>query len=207
MKELDYLVLDLEQWNNRGNCWFCDSSDNKAVCQIRVRSKATDRIIQNSKACESCKEKYKELPKCDKCGRLRTRLDYICACIRRKEDNQEKELPILPHERRPGAFYERQINNLREELTTAEVEKDTHLEALGVSEDWHKRQKQELLDKIKELEAEVERLKKLTPQEPINEVESYKEEVTRLKIQLEKSNSQQSAQIEVKKWPWSKIRK
>jgi len=54
------------------------------------------------------------------------------------------------------------------------------------------------LYRIKELETEVERFKKLTPQELINEVESYKEEVTRLKIQLEKSNSQQSAH-EVKK--------
>ena len=65
------------------------------------------------------------------------------------------------------------------------------------SEEWSKRQKQELLHRIKELETEVERLKKLTPQELINEVESYKE-VTRLKTQLEKLNSQQSAQIEVK---------
>ena len=58
---------------------------------------------------------------------------------------------------------------------------------------------QELLDRIKELETEVERLKKLTPQELINEIESYKEEVAQLKIQLEKLNSQQSAQIEVKR--------
>jgi hypothetical protein len=56
-----------------------------------------------------------------------------------------------------------------------------------------------LLHRIKELETEVKRLKKLPPQELINEVESYKEEVIRLKTQLEKLNSQQSAQIEVKK--------
>jgi ribosomal protein L29 len=58
-----------------------------------------------------------------------------------------------------------------------------------------------LLHRIKELEMEVERLKKLTPQELINEVRSYKGEVTQLKTQLEKLNSQQSAQIEVRKWP------
>jgi ribosomal protein L29 len=46
---------------------------------------------------------------------------------------------------------------------------------------------------------EVERLKKLTPQELINEVESYKKEVAQLKTQLEKLNSQQIAQIEVRK--------
>ena len=56
-----------------------------------------------------------------------------------------------------------------------------------------------MLDKIKQQEAEIERLKKLTPQELVNEIESYKEEVAQLKIQLEESNSQQSAQIEVKK--------
>ena len=41
----------------------------------------------------------------------------------------------------------------------------------------------------------------------VNEIESYKKEVARLKSQLEKLNSQQKAQIEVKKWPWLKIRK
>ena len=53
--------------------------------------------------------------------------------------------------------------------------------------------------KIKQLEVENKRLKELISQELINEVEPYKEEVTRLKIQLEKLNSQQSAQIEVRK--------
>jgi len=96
----------------------------------------------------------------------------------------------LPHERRPGAFYERQINGLQEKLNTAEVEIDTHLEALEISKDWHKRQRQELLDRIKELEVEVERLKKQTPQELVKEIEE-------LRTQLEKQN-QQTAQIEVK---------
>jgi len=40
----------------------------------------------------------------------------------------------LPDDRRPGAFYERQINGLREELNTAGVEIDTHLEALEIAE-------------------------------------------------------------------------
>jgi predicted nucleic acid-binding Zn-ribbon protein len=76
---------------------------------------------------------------------------------------EEKELPLLPNGGRPYAFYERQINGLREELNTVETEIDTHLEALEVAEDWHKRQKQELLDRIKQLEAEVEKLKKQLP--------------------------------------------
>jgi len=204
MRELLFTVLELEEWcSSNSTCEFCLGLK-KAVCQIRTRSKLTNKMIESDKACEECKEKFEndELPKCS-CGRLKTR--YTCDC---KEEEQEKELPRLPsHRESMATFYERQINNLREELTTAEVENDTHLEALEVSKDWHKKQKQELLDRIKELEAEVERLKKLTPRELINEVESYKEEVARLKSQLEKLNSQQRTQVEVKKWPWLKIRK
>jgi hypothetical protein len=61
--------------------------------------------------------------------------EYICRCIKRKENTDEKELPVLPHEEREATFYERQINGLREELNTAEVEIETHLEALDISED------------------------------------------------------------------------
>ena len=211
MRELIFVVLELEEWcSNNATCDYCSglrNKNNKAVCQIRTRSKLTDKIVQNDMVCESCKEKFEndELPKCE-CGRLKTR--YTCDC---KEESQEKELPVLPHERRPNAFYERQINTLREELTTAEwtinEEREVHEDFMEKSEEWSKRRKQELSHRIKELEAEVERLKKQTPQELINEVESYKEEVAQLKIQLEKLNSQQSAQIEVKRWPWLKVRK
>lgn len=206
MKELTYTILDLEEWCSRNTtCDFCSgltNRNNKAVCQIRTRSKLTDKIVQNDMACEFCKERFEndELPKCN-CGKLKTR--YTCDC---KEETQEKELPVLPHERRQGAFYERQINGLREELATAEVEIDTHLEALEIAKDWHKRQKQELIDKIKELEAEVERLRKLTPQELIVKLNAKEKEIGELKTQLEQLTSQQVAQVEVKKWPW-KLRK
>ena len=116
------------------------------------------------------------------------------------------------------AFYERQINSLQEQLNNAEwtihEEREAHEDFMKTSEEWSKRQKGELLErienlekKIKQLEAENKRLKELIPQELINEVESYKKEVARLKTQLEKLNSQQSTQIEVKRWPWLKIRK
>jgi DNA repair exonuclease SbcCD ATPase subunit len=213
VRELDYIVLDLDGWNKR-TCDFCSNpfgNDNKAVCQIRTRSKLTDKLIANDVACESCRDRLNELPKCGNCSKLFTKADrdilskkYICDC---EGKEQEKELPILPHERKPNAFYERQINTLREENEQLTEEVDTHLDALEISEDWHKRQKQELLDRIKELELEVEKMKALTPQELINEIESYKEEVARLRTQLEKLNSQQSTQIEVKRWPWLKIRK
>ena len=109
------------------------------------------------------------------------------------------------------AFYERQISALQEQLNeaewTIEMKREEVVKFQEKSEMWSKRQKQELLDKIKQQEAEIERLKKLTPQELINKIESYKEEVAQLETQLEKLNSQQSAQIEVKKWSWMKVRK
>ena len=98
-------------------------------------------------------------------------------------------------------FYETQINSLQEKLSTAVTEIGTHLEALEVAEDWHKRQKQELLDRIKELEAEIERLKKLTPQELVDKVTAYEKEISEWKVQLtqlQQQNSQLMAQIEVK---------
>jgi hypothetical protein len=59
---------------------------------------------------------------------------YVCRCIERGEDPKEKELPVLPHYERESTFYERQINSLREELNSAEVERDSHLDALETSE-------------------------------------------------------------------------
>ena len=215
MRELLHTILELEEWHSiNSTCVFC-SGLKKAVCQIRTRSKATGEMIESDKTCEECKEKFEndKLPKCS-CGRLKTW--YTCDC---KEEEQEKELPRLPHQRESmPAFYERQINSLQEQLNNAEwtihEEREAHEDFMKTSEEWSKWQKGELLDKIKELEgkikeleAENKRLKELTPQELINEVESYKGEFTRLKTQLEKLNSQQSAQIEVKKWPWLKIRK
>lgn len=204
MKELLYTILELEEWNEGTTCWFCF---NKAVCQIRTRSKVSHKIIANDMACQSCKEKFEndELPKCERCGRLRNKhkLDvltgkHICDCIRYKENTLEKELPALPREEREATFYERQINSLQEEKSHLAVEAQSHLDAMEAFEVYNKKHRQQLLDRIKELEAEVERLKKQTPQTLVDEIES-------LKSQLEKQNTQLIAQIEVKetkKWPW-----
>jgi len=166
----------------------------KAVCQIRTRSKATGEMIESDKACEGCKEKFEndELPKCS-CGRLKTR--YTCDC---KEKGNEKELPLLPHQNGGMAFfYERQINSLREELTATEEELEIEREEVTKfqekSEEWSKRQKQELLDRIKELEAENKKLKELTPQELLDEIKRLKKEVEQLKEQ-----NKQVAQVEIK---------
>ena len=54
--------------------------------------------------CERCEEKYwnNKLLKCNRCGRLQTKLDFdifigknVCYCIRNNEDLEEKELPLL----------------------------------------------------------------------------------------------------------------
>ena len=218
MRELVYTLLELQKEFRNTTCDFCSGygKDNKSVKQIRSRIKVNGEYVGVNVVCEDCKEKFENdmLPKCQRCGRLQTTLDIDagCRCFRRKENLEEKELPNLPNERESTfTYYERQINTLREELITAEwtinEEREAHEDFMEKSEEWSKRQKQELLHRIKELETEVERLKKLTPQGLINEIEFYKEEVARLEARLEKSNSQQSAQVEVKKWTWLKIRK
>ena len=203
-RELIYTILDLEEWNQEATCRFCRGL-NKAVCQIRTRSKVTHSIIENDYACESCKEKFEsnELPKCERCGRLKTKSnidfssgEYICDCIKDNEDLEEKELPALPQEERQSTFYERQINGLREELATTEeelqIEREEVVKFHEKSKEWSEKQKQELLNKIEELEAENKRLKGSTPQELLDEISKLK---TRVK-QLEEQNNQLVAQIE-----------
>ena len=79
-------------------------------------------------------------------------------------ESNEKELPSLPNEERSSTKYECQINFLQEQLNEAEwtiqEEWEAHENFMEKSKEWSKRQKQELLDRIKELEMEVERLKK-----------------------------------------------
>ena len=192
MRELLYTILELEEWHSSNStCVFCPGLK-KAECQIRTRSKVTGEMVENDKACESCKEKFEndELPKCS-CGRLKTR--YTCDC---KEEGDEKELPLLPHQNGGMAlFYERQINDLWEQLITAEVtieiEREEVIKFQEKSEEWSKRQKQELLDKIKSLEEKISQL----------------EEENKL---LKEQQNGQVAQIEfkeTKKWPWLKLRK
>ena len=210
MRELEYTVLELEK-ESKKTCDFCskfENKNNKSVHQIRSRSKVTGEWISDDMVCERCEEKYwdDELSKCNRCGRLQTKLDFdivtgknVCYCIRNNEDLEEKELPLLPHEEiSQSTFYERQINSLQEQLNETEealeIEREEAVKFQEKSEEWSKRQKQELLDRIKQLEEEND---------------NHKEEIKRLKTQLEQLTSQQVAQIEVKetkKWPWLKIK-
>ena len=211
MRELEYTVLELEK-ESKKTCDFCskfENKNNKSVHQIRSRSKVTGEWISDDMVCERCEEKYwdDELSKCNRCGRLQTKLDFdivtgknVCYCIRNNEDLEEKELPLLPHEEiSQSTFYERQINSLQEQLNETEealeIEREEAVKFQEKSEEWSKRQKQELLDRIKQLEEEND---------------NHKEEIKRLKTQLEQLTSQQVAQIEVKetkRWSWLKMRK
>ena len=199
MRELEYTVLELEK-ESKKTCDFCskfENKNNKSVHQIRSRSKVTGEWISDDMVCERCEEKYwdNELSKCNRCGRLQTKLDFdivngknVCYCIRNNEDLEEKELPLLPHEEiSQSTFYERQINSLQEQLNETEealeIEREEAVKFQEKSEEWSKRQKQELLDWIKQLEEEND---------------NHKEEIKRLKTQLEQLTSQQVAQIEVK---------
>ena len=210
MRELEYTVLELEK-ESKKTCDFCskfENKNNKSVHQIRSRSKVTGEWISDDMVCERCEEKYwdNELSKCNRCGRLQTKLDFdivngknVCYCIRNNEDLEEKELPLLPHEEiSQSTFYERQINSLQEQLNKTEealeIEREEAVKFQEKSEEWSKRQKQELLDRIKQLEEEND---------------NHKEEIKRLKTQLEQLTSQQVAQIEVKetkRWSWLKVK-
>ena len=210
MRELEYTVLELEK-ESKKTCDFCskfENKNNKSVHQIRSRSKVTGEWISDDMVCERCEEKYwdDELSKCNRCGRLQTKLDFdivngknVCYCIRNNEDLEEKELPLLPHEEiSQSTFYERQINSLQEQLNKTEealeIEREEAVKFQEKSEEWSKRQKQELLDRIKQLEEEND---------------NHKEEIKRLKTQLEQLTSQQVAQSEVKetkRWSWLKIK-
>src|SRR5438874_10728333 len=93
MKELLYTVLDLDEWNEGTSCDFCLDFNrrNKAVCQIRTRNKISQRIVDNACACEECKENFEndELPKCERCGELKTRMSFHYNLPERNE----KKLP------------------------------------------------------------------------------------------------------------------
>jgi hypothetical protein len=127
MRELDYVVLDLDS-ESKETCDFCSNfygEDNKSVRQIISRIKESGEYVSDDVVCEECEAKYwnNQIPKCERCGRLQTKLDIdlLCRCIRRKENLEEKSLPRLPHQRESmPAFYERQINSLQEQLNEAE---------------------------------------------------------------------------------------
>lgn len=209
MRELIYTLLELVR-ESKKTCDFCSNpygKDNESAFRIVTRIKLNNEWLADDVVCEDCKEKFEndELTKCERCGRLQTKLDidfssgkYICDCIRYNEDLEEKELPSVPYESQ-AVFYERQINKLQEEKmlaeNTIEEEREAHEDFMRVSEEWSKRQKEELLEENKKLK---EREKKMTVGELIDKMEFIEKEITELKAQLAQltTTQQQTAQIE-----------
>jgi hypothetical protein len=136
--------------------------------------------------CGECKKDYNNniLPWCEKCGRLkRNRNRCFCSHLKAKSTK-----PLSDKELLSQAFSFR-LENTKEEL---KIEREERAKFQEKSEEWSKKQKQELLDKVKGLE---ERIKQL------------EEENRKLKDQ---QNGPLTAQIEVKetkRWSWLKIKK
>lgn len=219
MRELTYTLLELEKGSKK-TCDFCSNlygEDNRSVNQIVTRIKTNGKYISDNVVCEECREKFEsdELLKCEKCGRLQTKSDfdfcnrkYVCDCVRYNEDLEEKEISPSPPRESMFAFYERQINALREEKITAEetieMEREVHEDAMKAMGDWYTKyqnvDKGDLLKRVVELEAEVIQLKeenkKLVPEELAQKIESYEKEIAELREKLERIN-QRLAQIEV----------
>ena len=218
---LEYRVLELAE-EDKQECNYCPLDYDDPTLLNFDTAPATHQMVALEEdggnadivfICKDCKKDYDNnaLLWCGVCGRLKRNRNR-CYCCHLAKNKSTK--PLTTEEliaRSFSSHLERKTRELENELSTTKEELKIEREEIAKfqekSEEWGKRQKQELLDKIKQQEAEIELLKKLTPQELVNEIESYKEEVAWLKTQLEKLNSQQSAQIEVKKWPWSKIRK
>jgi len=212
--KLEYRVIEISKSDKyKWGCDFCSYDKGKvSTATHEIVARKSNGYADVAYICSDCKRDFENnaLPWCEKCGRVkRNRISCFCRLVEDQDAEPTSEETIIAQAY--SSRLESKIKELEKELSATKevlkIEREEIAKFHEKSEEWGRRQKDELLDKTKQQEAEIERLKKLTPQGLINEVESYKEEVIRLKIQLEKSNSQQSAQIEVRKWPWLKIRK
>ncbi|RIB16589.1 hypothetical protein C2G38_2189560 [Gigaspora rosea] len=176
-KPLPKLLSKLKIFRRKVKTKFQHLIEKVKIEKQKLKQKLIAKIemkIANDFICENCKVKFEndELPKCNKCNRLKIQFDIeystsevVCHCVKRKENTEEKALPLLLHQNRGMVlFYERQINFLQEQLNETE-------EAL-----------------------EIKKRRKLETENDI-----YKKEIQRLKTQLEQLTSQQVAQIEAKK--------
>ena len=212
--KLEYRVIEISKSDKyKWGCDFC-SYDKEKVSNAthEMVARKSNGYVDFAYICSDCKKDFENnaLPWCEKCGRIkRNRISCFCRLVKDQDAEPASEETIIAQAY--SSRLESKIKELEKELSATKealkIEREEIAKFHEKSEEWGKRQKDELLDKIKQQEAEIERLKKLTPQELIDEIESYKEEVTQLKTQLEKLNSQQNAQIEVGKWPWLKVRK
>ena len=205
---LEYRILEIAQGNEQ-ECNFCFLDfDDPTLLNFDTAPATHQMVARNTPdgysdivfICGECKNDYDNntLPWCEKCGRLkRNRNRCFCSHLKAKSTKPLSDKELLSQ---AFSFHlENKTRELEKELSTAKeelnIEREEVVKFQEKSEEWGKKQKQELLDRIKQLEAENG---------------NYKEEVKRLKTQLEQLTSQHTAQIEVKenkRWPWLKLRK
>jgi hypothetical protein len=185
--KLEYQANKLRR-GDKWHCNFCPFERERSLTAIyKIISYNGSNNDYNDIAyiCVECKKALDDdtLPHCSDCGRImRNRIECFCD-LRKDEPVKTLTITEIMAQSYVGRL-EQQNKDLKQQLTSAKEEINSHLEALEVSKDWHSNQKKELLDKIQRLESEVE--------------------------QLRKQETQQTAQIEIKetkKWPWLKIRK
>ena len=193
--KLEYRVLELAKGDEQ-ECHYCFvdyddptnlNFDTAPATHQMIAHTETEQYFDIAFICKDCKVEYDNgtLPRCEKCDRLK-RNKSRCYC------HKVKKKATLPTERELisqdfSTCLENKTRELEKELSTAKEELKIEREEVAKfqekSEEWSKKQKQELLDKIKS-----------------------SEENRKLKDQ----QNGQIAQIEVKetkRWSWLKIRK
>ena len=197
---LEYRVLELIKEDEQ-ECSYCfidycdqtnlDFSTASATYQMVAHTK-TEQYFDISFICKDCKIEYDNgtLPRCKECDRL-MRNKSFCYCHKEKKKQiqslTESELISWSFSSR----LEKRTSKLEKELMTTKEELNIEREEVAKFHEKSKEWGDEKIKRIKELEAEVTKLK---------------EENQHLKEQ----QNGQIAQIEVKeikKWPWLKLRK
>ena len=202
---LEYRILEIAQGDEQ-ECNFCFLDfDDPTLLNFDTAPATHQMVARNTPdgysdivfICGECKNDYDNntLPWCEKCGRLkRNRNRCFCSHLKAKSTKQISDKELLSQTF--SSRLEKKTRELEKELSTAKEGLKIEIEEVAKfqekSEEWSKKQKQELLDKVKGLE---ERIKQL------------EEENRKLKDQ---QNGQLIAQIEVKetkRWSWLKIKK
>src|SRR6185369_2151408 len=173
---LEYQVNELRR-EDKWHCNFCPFERERsltATYKIVSYNRSSNDYNNIAYICIECKKALDDdtLSHCSDCGRImRNRIDCFCD-LRKDEPVKTPTITEIMAQSYVGKL-EQQNKDLKQQLYSAKEEISSHLEALEVSKDWHSKQRQELLDKVQRLETEVESLRK--------------------------QQTQQTAQIEVKK--------
>jgi len=190
--KLEYRTIEVAK-GSKWSCNFCSYDKGKSSnASHEMVARKSNGYADVAYICKDCKQDFEgdNLPWCEKCGRLkRNRISCFCRLVEEKDTEPVSEETIIAQAY--SSRLETRIKELEKELSDTKeelkIEREEIVKFQEKSEEWGKKQKQELLDRIKELE----------------------EEIVRLKVQLEQFTSQQTAQIEVKepRWSWLKVKK